>query len=941
MTCSPRRQPKTKTDSTPPRAKGARKDVLGAELRDYQADVVREVWAHISAGTRAVSMVLPTGAGKTRNAITIAAKLYTENADRLILILAPTTAIVRQFQEPGPYRDEDGVPLPWRDVADPTAGLPQATAAQVTDLEWLRETRGVYVLTRQAMGQRRPLDALRAVEGEDLGHVYVFADEAHHHHAGSLAGKLCAELRRLGAFVLYITATPYHKEGKLYGDDVAEVRRTAPWFAALRDEAGRPYCPGDWRFTQVEVGTSRSAADAFDTGARYEAKEGRIREVCAAWAARWVEDGREAAEGGEPRRPKLLVFLPDRKWAAPARRAFVAAGADPARVRDFTGDDLAPEDLELLERERKVKRYQDSEVDVILSCVRFNEGVDWPLCAMIYCWRVPNSVVIVLQRHGRAARGKEHIEGYPVFWRTRQSTCFFVPRLVGKGATEAWTKHSRAVLVLGLFLADYREALRWARVASSHGGADRPERPKRPPEPRETDELTLVRARELALRLARRPGATGGYVVDGLRSAFPTLSRGQAKAMAAAVTRPTETPEEEMARRRAKVEKDLRDQAEREARGIDWILEQREERFAALADELLERPAVVDEGVLRDLLVEIGARDLERYVERFRTDGIAEGYAWPETREGLIAFAQEHGRRYFEKYGKWPTSGSGSINGCAGATWAALEHLLRRHAKCSLCELFGRRQRGKVVWVSEAWADAIAEFIVAHHRDPRGAGRDLLPGERDCGTALMRMRAAKRWDLLDPRGVARKCDRAKAAAMVHHTRNNSDRDRLRAIGKANQGKRQFTLDLLIPICARHWRCGQLTKDIEGDSGAGLNQALANAHVDAKRGCSRGFGETVSARQILCQVNSLARTNDEIAADCWRLWLDGANKPDPRPWADILAAGDNKRVVKAERVAFLDWQRPGRDGKPARRPWPQAQWPDLRAEPTPQQLREAA
>jgi hypothetical protein len=93
---------------------------------------------------------------------------------------------------------------------------------------------------------------------------------------------------------------------------------------------------------------------------------------------------------------------------------------------------------------------------------------------------------------------------------------------------------------------------------------------------------------------------------------------------------------------------------------------------------------------------------------------------------------------------------------------------------------------------------------------------------------------------------------------------------------------------------------------------------------------------------LCQASSLARANDEVAAGCWRLWLDTPDgQPDPRPWAEILAAGDNKRVVRAERVAFLDWQRPGRDGKPARRPWPQAQWPDLRAAPGSQELREAA
>jgi hypothetical protein len=66
------------------------------------------------------------------------------------------------------------------------------------------------------------------------------------------------------------------------------------------------------------------------------------------------------------------------------------------------------------------------------------------------------------------------------------------------------------------------------------------------------------------------------------------------------------------------------------------------------------------------------------------------------------------------------------------------------------------------------------------------------------------------------------------------------------------------------------------------------------------------------------VASSTRTGARAA--CWRLWLDGADKPDPRPWADILAAGDNRRVVKAERVAFLDWTDLDQTGRPKRKPW---------------------
>ena len=73
--------------------------------------------------------------------------------------------------------------------------------------------------------------------------------------------------------------------------------------------------------------------------------------------------------------------------------------------------------------------------------------------------------------------------------------------------------------------------------------------------------------------------------------------------------------------------------------------------------------------------------------------------------------------------------------------------------------------------------------------------------------------------------------------------------------------------------------------------------------------------------------------------------EGSTAPDPRPWADLLASGDHKRIECAERVAFLDWKdsrlrggtrwtdpRVGKGPKcpPAvRRPWT----PPATAEPT--------
>lgn len=144
------------------------------------------------------------------------------------------------------------------------------------------------------------------------------------------------------------------------------------------------------------------------------------------------------------------------------------------------------------------------------------------------------------------------------------------------------------------------------------------------------------------------------------------------------------------------------------------------------------------------------------------------------------------------------------------------------------------------------------------------------------------------------------------------------------ISRRAQGKEQFTaLAVLAPRLAQNWRAIAET-DISGDKGAALSRLLTTAHTRASR--SRGFGYAPD----LCQVTGISRFNDEIEADCWRFTLKGAKKPDLRPWADILASGDNMKIESAERIAFLDWENPD-NGAPlvgvtrgrvpaTRRPW---------------------
>ena len=354
-----------------------------------------------------------------------------------------------------------------------------------------------------------------------------------------------------------------------------------------------------------------------------------------------------------------------------------------------------------------------------------------------------------------------------------------------------------------------------------------------------------------------------------------------------------------MADERARKAEEKREAAALAGTGLEVKRERRPE-----AEPLIEQfaaPIVSREHA--KLALKFTAMDAAQVAAQMRATG--GGYPWPETREGLIQFAREHGRRYFEREGKWPSAQSGQIGGLE-TTWAAINSALRARWGLSLREVFGRAPHGDAY---EKNARAISAFFDKHGQWPRTTASNAE--ERRLGVALSHLRQ-NRHDLLDRYEIPRTCDRS-------------------ATIRAALGKTQWvSIAVIIPRVCKQPDANQSTADVGGESGKILDTALRCAADPTKCGKSRGLGTSSMALAVLCQVNSIARMKAEIRADCWRLWLDGADKPDTRLWVDILAAGDNKLVERAERVAFLDWTDPGPDGKPTRKPWPQAQHPDLLA-----------
>ena len=68
--------------------------------------------------------------------------------------------------------------------------------------------------------------------------------------------------------------------------------------------------------------------------------------------------------------------------------------------------------MDRLAKEAEVKHYEDSKIDVLVSCARMDEGTDWvPKESHVYNVRVPASMILILQRWARASRSKLGIEG--------------------------------------------------------------------------------------------------------------------------------------------------------------------------------------------------------------------------------------------------------------------------------------------------------------------------------------------------------------------------------------------------------------------------------------------------------------------------------------------------------------------------------------------------
>lgn len=202
----------------------------GMGLRQPQLGAVYAVMAHHTTNDReAVTVVLPTGTGKTDVMVT----LFAVFRPRSLLVLVPTdalrTQIGRKFESFGLLRDFG---LIAADVMNPVVCLLRHGITDPNGARRLVRTTNVIVATPHVL-QQFSTEALAAfTEGTDT----LYVDEAHHVPATTWSRiRDDFDPRR----VVQFTATPYRNDGKrlggriIYSYPLAEAKREG-YFADIR-----------------------------------------------------------------------------------------------------------------------------------------------------------------------------------------------------------------------------------------------------------------------------------------------------------------------------------------------------------------------------------------------------------------------------------------------------------------------------------------------------------------------------------------------------------------------------------------------------------------------------------------------------------------------------------------------------------------------------------
>lgn len=368
----------------------------GYPLFAYQRNAIARLQDRLYAGTRRVVLHMPTGAGKTRTAMSIVAEHLRKHEPTVVVWLAFSEELLEQAASE--------FETAWAHIGNRTVEIVRFWGGRTTDLTWLTDGLVVAGLSKMYAASQKNLNLIPTLG--DLASL-VIIDEAHQSIAETYAFLLdILATKRRGTSLLGLTATP----GRTYSDIEQDARLSQFWTGTkvmleiegydnpvtyLIEEGylARP----EFRTIYVNPGISPTVEDLQRMRQSLDLPAEILSHLAEdeLWNTAVVDATRDLLS----RHRRVLVF------ATTVRQAIVLSAVMRAldyNARTVTG--TTPK----AERESVLQQYT---INSTKPMVLFNYGVltagfDAPVTSAIVIARPTKSLVLFSQMVGRAMRGK-------------------------------------------------------------------------------------------------------------------------------------------------------------------------------------------------------------------------------------------------------------------------------------------------------------------------------------------------------------------------------------------------------------------------------------------------------------------------------------------------------------------------------------------------------
>ena len=457
------------------------------ELRDYQVDAIFFICqALLRDDVAEVAAVSPTGSGKTTLVRAALKQLLGTKHFSAALILAPLEHIAHGWGD----KNNTIYRMPWP-IPDPTGRfrfIPQFSTtvipAPITQfsfgrfaeqadgdryagkgqniLEFLRGApRTGERLVKVAQHQSLQTIDTSATGGLEFGALPVdlqgkilVIDEGHHAGQGvTRIDRFRQEWVKRGGKTIIVTATPFRGDRT----NVINRPRCISWIWSAAEHAKAGYAPNHLDAYSVPLNFDTTGEFSEDGDFTAEWGDLEIRRSCQkivdTWKSEWVYP-----PNVDPIRPKTIFNVPSgrneqaRKWSDELVKQ-LSQLIGPDRVCNAYGESQKEAVIKILKSEERISDFKKSKLDAIVSCQRFNEGSDWPMCSHVFCVGLSRVFSKVIQRWGRAMRYKSGFKNYPAEFRDVAKIVFFTPKLK-PGVQEQYRRDYHRYLML---LACYME----------------------------------------------------------------------------------------------------------------------------------------------------------------------------------------------------------------------------------------------------------------------------------------------------------------------------------------------------------------------------------------------------------------------------------------------------------------------------------------------------